>query len=260
MTMGFLTLATGGDHYRRLAANLLRSYRRHTKNPLPFALLTDRKTADTRQFDKVILLENPTNSYLDKLALYDHLPFDTTIFIDADCLAYGDLNVMFHWFAEADDVSCHGRVLPLSDKSGWFDYENLGELKDRVSYCVGLHGGVYYIRKTEKAGAVFHRAKELTQNYVNYRFKGHFPIPGDEPVIALSMALHGCRPIPFRAEGICCYWEHGRDLSLDILRGKAVRRSTGQGTILVHWGTRFTRGLRYRVQAALLNFGRKHHG
>lgn len=257
MTRGFLTLAAGDDRYRRLAANLLRSYRRHTAKPLPFAILTDRETADIQGFDRVLLLENAGGTYLDKLRLFEYLPFDETIFIDADCLAYGDLNEIFSWFQGADDVSCHGRVLPLTDKSGWFDYENLGPLQSKVAYCVGLHGGLYYIRRTETAAAVFATAQKLAENYENFRFRGNFPAPGDEPLMALAMALQGLKPIPFRREGICCYWEHRRDLQLNILRGRAVRRATGERTILVHWGTRFTRGLRYRVQAALLRMGRK---
>ena len=62
------------------------------------------------------------------------------IFIDADCLAYGDLNVLFDVFDSADDFSCFGRVLPLDDKTGWFEYEHLGELRPRVTNVIGLHG------------------------------------------------------------------------------------------------------------------------
>lgn len=251
MTMGFVTIATGAGTYHRLAANLLRSYRRHTAKPLPFAILTDRETAETALFDRVILLENAGGNYLDKLALWDHLPFGTTIFLDADCLAYGDLNVFFEWFSQADDVSCHGTVLPLTDKTGWFDYNNLGPLQSAVSYCLGLHGGLYYIRRTEKAGAVFRRARELAKDYGRFHFRGNFPTPGDEPLMALAMALENCRPIPYRPEGICCFWDWKRGLVLGILRGRAVRRD-GQRTILVHFGTRFTGCWRYRVQAALL--------
>jgi len=256
MTMGFLTLATGDDRYRRLAANLLRSYRLHTAAPLPFAILTDRENADTAAFDRVMLLREPKGNYLDKLALFDHLPFDTTIFIDADCLAFGDLNVLFDWFSRGDDVSCHGRVLPLTGKSGWFDYENLGALQSEVSYCVGLHGGIYYIRRAEKAAAVFRRARELAADYDRFRFRGNFPTPGDEPLMALAMALEGCRPEPYRKEGICCYWEWKDSLRMNIRRGRAVYGG-GQRTLLVHFGTRFTGKLRYRLQAALLAFGRR---
>jgi hypothetical protein len=249
-TRGFVTLATGDAHYRKLAANLLRSYRLHTENPLPFALVTDREGPDTDAFDHVILRPGAGGNYLDKLDLFDVLPFDNTIFIDADCLAYGDLNVLFDWFESADDVSCHGRVLPLSDKTGWFDYENLGSLQSQVSYGVGLHGGIYYIRKTEKAKEVFETAKKLAEHYGDYKFRGNFPTPGDEPLIALAMAVHGCRPIPFRPEGICCYWEHRRNLRFD--RKGAVLKSTGHRPLLIHWGTRFTKKVCYRLQVCLL--------
>lgn len=88
-----------------------------------------------------MLLENAHCNYLDKLSMLESLPYDVNIFIDADCIAYGDLNRLFDMFKDADDFSCFGRVLPLNDKTGWFEYENLGELKQKVSYVVGLHGG-----------------------------------------------------------------------------------------------------------------------
>lgn len=247
MTRGFVTIATGDDCYRRLARNLLRSYRRHCPEPLPFAILTDREMPE---FDRCILPEHPAGNYLDKLRLFESLPFDETIFIDADCLAFGDLNEMFRWFSEADDVSCHGRILPLTDRTGWFDYENLGKWQSRVSCCLGLHGGVYFIRRTPKAEAVFARARELAADYGSFRFRGNFPSPGDEPLMALAMAIEGCRPVPFRPEGICCFWERKGELRMDIRRGRAVY--AGQRTILVHFGTRYTKKLRYRLQAALL--------
>ena len=251
-TRGFVTVATGDIRYQKLAANLLRSYRLFTKNPLPFAILTDRESAYTASFDRVILLPEARGNYLDKLDLGDAAPFGETLFIDGDCLAYGDLNVLFDWFQEADDVSCHGRVLPLTDKSGWFDYEQLGDLQSSVSYGVGLHGGIYFIRRGETAHKVFATAKKLAENYETYRFAGRFPTPGDEPVVALAMALHNCRPIPFRPEGICCYWEHRRDLRFD--RAEAALKNTGIRPILIHWGTRFTKKLCCRAQIWRLKF------
>lgn len=252
VTRGFFTVATGDEHYYRIAANLLRSYRAHAREKLPFAILADRENEYTREFDCCILLENPSSSYLDKLSLYDHLPFDVSVFIDADCLAYGDLNEIFEHFEKADDFCCYGRVLPLEDQTGWFNYEDLGDLQSRVSYCVGLHGGIYYIRRSEKAKAVFDTAKQIAADYHKYNFKGKFSTPGDEPIIALSMALNGCRPIPFHDDGICCYWEHEGKMKLDIAQASAEIRPQGQRTHLVHWGTRFTRGLLYQREVAAL--------
>ncbi|MBR7179884.1 MAG: hypothetical protein IKD27_10305 [Oscillospiraceae bacterium] len=251
-TIGFFTVATGDEHYYRLAQNLLRSYRYFSKQPLPFALLADRKNAYTQEFDDVIIMENTTNSYLDKLSLYDYLPYDISVFIDADCLAYGDLNEIPGLFEQADDFCCFGRVLPLDDKTGWFNYEDLGDLQSRVHYCVGLHGGIYYIRRTEKSAAVFETAKEIAKNYHRYNFKGKFSTPGDEPIIALSMALNECRPIPHDTRSICCYWEHENRMDLSMEKRKAWIRAQQKETILVHWGTRFTRQLLYKKQLAAL--------
>ena len=75
-----------------------------------------------------------------------------------------------------------------------------------------------------------------------------------EPLMALAMAIEGCRPIPYRPEGICCFWDWKGKLSMNIRRGRAVY--AGQWTILVHFGTRYTKKLRYRLQAAMLG-GRK---
>lgn len=44
---GFVTIATGKEEYYRLAHNLLLSYKYHTENPLPFALLCDRENEYT---------------------------------------------------------------------------------------------------------------------------------------------------------------------------------------------------------------------
>lgn len=248
MTHGFLTIATGDEQYYKMAANLLESYRTFAREPLPFAILADRENADTAAFDDVRILPEPHQNYLDKLAMFDLLPYDVNIFIDADCLAYGDLNALFDVFAAADDFSCFGRVLPLDDHTGWFAYENLGDLRDRVSYVVGLHGGIYYMRRTELCRAVLRTAQDLLPRYAEFQFLGKFATPGDEPLIALSMALHQCHPVPHDLSYILCYWEHEGSMQLNLPAGSALAVDIGQATRLVHWGTRFTRTPLYRRQ------------
>ena len=255
MTKGFITIATGKEEYYKLAHNLLRSYRYFCSDPLPFAILADRENEYTAAFDDVIIFpDGATNSYLDKLALAEFAPYDTTIFIDADCLAYGDLNVLFDHFRDADDFACFGRVLPLDDKTGWFEYENLGDLQERVSYVVGLHGGIYYMRRGETARKIFDDAKAFIPDYPKFKFKGKFDTPGDEPLVALSMAVNNCHPIPFIREDICCYWEHNDHMRIDMTKATAtVLVEKPYNTILLHWGTRFTRALEYQKQVALLD-------
>lgn len=254
-TKGFITVATGNEEYYCLARNLLHSYQFFCKEQLPFAVLTDQENEWTAEFDDIILFQNgATNSYLDKLSLGEYLPYDINIFIDSDCLAFGDLNQLFEYFKEADDFSCFGRVLPLDDNTGWFEYENLGKLKEKVSYVVGLHGGIYYMRKGAVCDKVFRDAKEFVPDYPKYKFKGKFSNPGDEPLVALSMAVNNCRPIPFILEAICCYWEHVDHMTIDITQGIArVDQEPKYNADLLHWGTRYTRELEYKKQVELLS-------
>ena len=213
MTHGFITIATGDTQYYQMAVNLLHSYRYFSKAPLPFAILTDQENEYTAEFDTVRLFSHAHRNYLDKLEMFALLPYDVNLFIDADCLAYGDLNRLFTLFQNADDFSCFGRVLPLDDTTGWFEYKNLGELQEKVSYVVGLHGGIYYMRKTERCRAVLETAQKLVPHYREYRFKGKFATPGDEPLVALSMALNGCKPIPHDLQGILCYWKNAAEFA-----------------------------------------------
>lgn len=249
---GFLTVATGKDIYFQIAVNLLRSYRHFSADPLPFAIITDRENAVTAEFDDVVLLPNASCSYLDKLELFKCLLYDTSIFVDADCLAYGDLNEFFRYFEDADDFCCFGRTLPLDDKTGWFEYDNLGLLQSQVDYVVGLHGGVYYMRRTEACRKVFEDAKRFALNYADYGFKGRFTSPGDEPLIALSMAVNHMQPIPFPEDAMFCYWEHEHDARLDLTSGRAEVMSTAQRVRLVHWGTRFCEMPVYQKQTVQL--------
>lgn len=252
-TKGFVTIATGKEQYYEIAKNLLHSYRFTTKEPLPFAILCDAENEYTKEFVDVRIYPNPTRSYLDKLEMFDYLPYDINIFIDADCLVFNDINRLFDIFENADDFCCYGRVLPLDDKTGWFEYDNLNDdLKNQIDYVVGLHGGVYYMRRTEKTKKVLDDAKTFSKNYLDYKFKGKFQTPGDEPVVALSMAINGCKPIPHDFTSIICWWEHENLFKLDIKNNCAYCKPLNTKTDIVHWGTRFTQSIPYLKQLSAL--------
>lgn len=254
LTKGFITIATGKKQYYEIARNLLRSYRFTTKNPLSFALLCDTENEYTKEFDDIRIFNEAKCNYLDKLEMYDYLPYDINIFIDADCLVYRDINRLFDIFESADDFSCFGRVLPLDDKTGWFEYENLNaDLQKQIDYVVGLHGGIYYMRKTEKCKKVLEDAKDFALNYADYKFKGKFTNPGDEPLVALSMAVNNCKPIPHDLSAIFCYWECENSIKLSLKNNSAFVIPKNVYTDIVHWGTRFTKTPIYLKQISALD-------
>lgn len=256
-TRGFITVATGKEQYYKIAQNLLRSYRFTTKEPLPFAIFCEEENEYTKEFDEVRVYPKATRSYLDKLEMFELLPFDINIFIDADCLAFSDINRLFDIFESADDFCCYGRVLSLDDKTGWFEYDNLNEnLQKQIDYVVGLHGGIYYMRKTEKCKKVLEDAKRFSKNYADYKFKGKFETPGDEPVVALSMAVNNCKPIQHDFSSLICWWEHENLFDLDIINKSAYCRPLNTKTDIVHWGTRFTTSIPYLKEMSALELFR----
>lgn len=192
---GFVTIATGNQKYYQLALNLLRSYRQNSNDPSPFALICDRNCPEAQEFDYFVLIDDPNHSYLDKLLLDRYTPYEETIFIDADSLILKDTTVLWDDYADHPDFSCYGATLPLTSKEGWFFYENMGELKPQLSFCVSMHGGLYYLRKSSKCTDIFEKARYFAENYHNYTFS-RFLNPADEPVLALSMALAGNKPCP----------------------------------------------------------------
>lgn len=130
-TYGLLTVATGSEKYYRVALNLLRSYRAFSKNPLPFCIICDKENEYTRQFDDTIILETPDYSFLDKIYCLNHIPYEETLFIESDCIAYGDLNAYFKPLKEAgQDFALFGINYPLNHKFdkgwGWFSPDQIG--------------------------------------------------------------------------------------------------------------------------------------
>lgn len=249
MTRGFLTIATGDERYYRLARNLLHSYRLHCSNPYPFALLADRKNSIASEFDQVIVMDNPTNSYMDKLRLAEFLPYDETIFIDADCLAYGDINDWWELFEKADDFSSFGYAnYDLNNAKTWFRYSGMKEFREQISFVPSYNGGVYFMRNTETCSKVFSLAKYCAAHYQDYSFSG-FDKPADEPVLALGMAVCNCRPIKgWRSELL--FSPNERYLKVDISIPKAEFKCDGTtyNPRLIHWGNYKTTKSLYRFE------------
>ena len=182
MSRGFVTIATGKERYFKLAKNLLYSYRKFASVKYPFAIICDKINHYTEEFDEVILLKKAHCNYLDKLQLYDYLPYDETIFIDADSLAYGDwinggilfIRPMIFHFSDM-----HGQIW-IPGGAGSFQ-RGVNEYQDKVTFIPDFNGGVYYMRRGETCKEVFKLANYFSSHFHQYQFNG-FTTPADEPV------------------------------------------------------------------------------
>ena len=216
---GFITVATGSERYYILAYNLLLSYRYHSKSPMPFAILCDRHNAWTDAFDEVIIIEDPACSYYDKMRILDLSPFDETLFIDADSLAYKDLNGLWDFFKDSPDIGLLGGVLQNDSDRGFWDFENLGDLKQKVDYKIMCQGGLYYVRNNgRELPALLETCRYIAEHYFEYKFSIFRDVLEDETILCLAAAVHHIRPV-IMWDVLFAYYPEVKCLSANIRSG-----------------------------------------
>ena len=239
--------------YYQFAKNLLLSYKLYTDNPMPFAILCDQENEYTALFDDVVILENAQRNYFDKFELLIHSPYSETIFIDADCLAYSDLNYFWDYFANADDFSASGFNYPADSEDGLFWIDSIGEFKERVQWKSSVHGGLYYIRKGKVCEQIYADYQYIMAHYHEYRWPNDCV---DEPVFCLAMAANGCRATQADpANYVIPWWT--KSMNCDIFTGKCtaitkVDEDVAQGR-MVHWSVRYCKKPLYRFEVEKLH-------
>lgn len=233
---GFVTVATGNEKYYKMAADLLLSYKTRGQGAYPFAIVCDRENEYTAQFDNVVLVEDFCKGTVDKLLLR-YAPYDEIIFLDADTLILKNIDDLWDVFADQDDVSVFGTVLPLDSQNGWFTYEGSGKYKPQIKYLISMNGGIYFARKGALADRVFQSALEVMEEYANIDFK-YFSTPQDEPLMAMSLVLNGCKPCDKHYDMIILP-AHARKVTADA-QGNVYEDGKSSNAKMIHFSARRT--------------------
>lgn len=255
MTRGFITIATGNIHYYEIAANLLLSYRAHTADPYPFAIIAEEENQYTALFDDVILTNESTHSFLDKFLLLKLCPYDETIFFDADSLAYGDLNEYWSFFADAPDVTSLGGNFPADQPGGaWFDVEDVGQYGRNLPHKTRVHLGVCFVRNGEIASKMYHDCMDILKNFDNIHF--HTASASvDECVFGLAMSMNGLKAYTENAHILAVY-PCLKHLKANMLKPQLIHETkwndAAEDGILIHWGTSQTYLPLYRFEVECL--------
>lgn len=264
---GFVTLAVGDEKYYRLAANLLKSYRYHTNSTVPFAIIADRENEYTKLFDKTIILENPTYSYMDKIEMLNHPPYEDNIFLDSDCLIYRDINVFWEYVKVRPQnmqcgVYCFGKKHPLDFNDGWFKIGDIGEYKDQVHFIPTMHGGIIFFHNDDLTKQIYSLSLEIIKNYSKYKFK-YFNEPADEPVLALAMSICNSSPLEISNDlqkRAYVFYPTVKYIKCDILNNILKYSNDGinwiENVILIHWQNYFTETPLYYKEVLKLKYKR----
>lgn len=257
MTRGFITIATGDIKYYKMAHNLLLSYKYHTSKPFPFAIIAEEENEYTKEFDKVILTNDASHSFMDKLLLLKLIAWDETIFFDADTLAFGDLNDYWDVFKDATDFSSIGVNVGLNEGGAFYDVEGIGKYGTKISYKTRIHLGVAFVRKSAHLQQLYEDCTDIYNNYNKLSIHTN-PQCCDEVILGIAMPINRMKAEPERAHMMACF-PCLTSLSGDMKSG-VLSYTTNWGTsvkdngLLVHFGNVNTTHPLYRYSEEWLNY------
>jgi hypothetical protein len=249
---GYITLALDRQKYFDMAVNLARSIRYFDpKRPIS-VLINDGIVVpdDVRDlFDQVIVMP-ATPDYMGcayKLLVFDHAPYDETMFVDSDCLIARD-DMDRHWRAASASYFCM-----TGDKATSGQWNRLDIAKAvaefRLPYVVRMNSGVFYFRRNEQARAVFARMNELYAHHRDRISNTHQARAGqyaDEPFFGMVMGQFQLEPIndPDGAGSWMATTWQAKDCAIDPARGvsslKKPRRYLGHPALLTYSWAKLT--------------------
>lgn len=250
-----MTIATGDKKYHDMAKTLVKSYKLTSEKPVRFGVITDNASDKFEEFDDVILIEDATCSYMDKIDIMRYSPYDETLFIDSDCIAFNDLNVFWKDFRGGGDFSAYGKVFNEDSDLAWFKISETLQYEKFLKYSIDLHGGIYYFRKSKYVDDIYKTCMDISNNYKSFRFK-NFKKPADEPIIALAMAVNGAKPTE-QINNRFCFLRNTKKLKADFFnRRLSYLFNDGYTTDgrLVHFGTSRTILPLYQIEKRKVDF------
>lgn len=206
-----------------MAANLARSFILWNKgSDINFYITTDLPQylpEDVKGYTQIIQLKPnelgvgfSPKLHLDKLA-----PQGQTLFIDSDCLIYGNLLPLFAKF-KGHYVSVVGDYISSGE---WFGDVAVVCKKYNVGHLPKFNGGIYYLENGPIAAKVYKTARELEKQYDEIGFVRLRGRPNDEVLMALAMQLNNQQPINDDGSILAEFVNFQSGIKSDLLKGKA---------------------------------------
>ncbi|AMR31820.1 hypothetical protein A0256_10505 [Mucilaginibacter sp. PAMC 26640] len=264
-----ITLATGKAIYVEMAVNLARSFMWwHQTSDIKFCLFTDQPElipADVKDHIDIGILKPgelgtgfSAKLHLDKLAKEGQ-----TLFIDSDCLIYGDLTTVFDRF-KGKQVSVAGSYVSSGE---WFGDVAAICKKFHVPHLPKFNGGIYYLEKSVETDKVYQTARELEQQYDEIGFVRLRSRPNDEVLMALAMQLNDQSPVADDGSILGEFVNFASGVKADVLAGIAKLYNTPNdkaynsewpltigNPLVIHYLGHHTRLLPYMKEAKQLKY------
>ncbi|HTE02438.1 MAG TPA: hypothetical protein VK668_24285 [Mucilaginibacter sp.] len=249
--LGIITIAQGEKRYIDMAKMLALSLIQ--VNPgVQRAVVSDADEDEFRGlYDVFIPYDKSFGAGLNqKLHLDKYSPFDETLFVDSDCLAFKSIDTMIelcrkHSFVVFGDQISTGE---------W--YMDVAEMCKKFSLpSIPLfNGGTYYFKNDAVATGIFNRARELKDDYLELGFKPFRGSINEEPLIAVAMALNQVEAVDDRGFGMRTPIGMKGSLNVDVLNERCSFNKDGEiaEPAIMHFAGDFAYYFHYKRECAKL--------
>lgn len=204
---GYQLIAVGKEKYVRMAVSCAASIR-YFDQTRPIQLIVNQEnlcliTDHLHLFDDITLIEMSDLKYkgpLIKLCMSDLAIYESSMFVDADCLLLNDkIDQIWQELDANYEVSVPGNWV---SKGVWYEMQIAEMCKMfSVDKIVQMNSGVFFHKRTNLARKFFKTCFELYEshgNFVNHIHKGEGA--PDEPFLAVAFGKYKIEPFRIRNE------------------------------------------------------------
>jgi len=186
---GILTIAIG-ERYCRMAQGLIRSLRLFNQE-IPVVVVTENAAFFSAE-EKVLCIspiKNSRSGVWQKVHLDEYSPFESTLFIDADCLVFGSLDQVW--------ADCEGHHFGIYGKDDcdpreWWYFQNAPEeILSGWGRITKFNSGICFFRRGGVSKRIFSTAREFDAKYAEIGLGGFRGDVSDEPLFSIAMAKEG---------------------------------------------------------------------
>jgi hypothetical protein len=219
-----LLLATNKQEYLQFALNCARSITLHNPD-LPVFIVTNIKPQEQLTNVKYIALQDDLAKLAIEAKLYINIFLQTeeTLFIDSDCLCFGNLDPIFEACRDMD-VTVVGRTVSL--EKYWGKGADFAAEEFNIDRSIMFNGGLYFLRDTLITKQIFNKARAIAEKYDEYgfaRIKNKWK--NEEDLLSIGMIANKQLPIEDDGRYYTDLFTDRRPNVLNVLTGKRLLRN-----------------------------------
>lgn len=264
-----ITFATNKISYVKFALNCAQSVLLH--NDIPVFIVTNLKFEIPSKIRHRVTLIEAREEHAGlgigiKVYIDHYLQTEQTLFIDSDCLCYGNLDAIFD-ACKGKSVSVIGTVV---QSALWCGKQQAAAIAQNfaLTHLIRFNGGLYFLKKNTQAAEVFDYARGIIPRY-DYlgfnRLKNGWL--NEEGPISIAMMVNGQTPIVDDGRYMTDLSTDSYPYRLNVLTGQIRLRNPAPGNpkhrpwypqayspIVLHFGGNNLKSVIYRSQVLLLRF------